>query len=317
MLLRLSRWTGVLLALALALAVSGCGTLPDATPFADASRTLSNSVALAGQAVADSLGEAGALSESDEAAYKARADRFRTAWAERVATTRAVAAYAESISDLISAGQEGGETVKKVGESLSGLAGTLNIPLASPALGVLGDVGRFLADRIAMVRASDRLETALAQAQPAIDRLADRIANENDLQLRTVLDSAFKNQRSLISGKYGAEQDQLKQLEDRRMKLVSQALTDPGALPVLLQHDQALANLRTRLAERDRRLAEAATAHKARLQLLNALSAATLTWAQSHRDLAVAVKQKRKVTVAELQTTITELKSLAKKVSEL
>ena len=86
---------------------------------------------------------------------------------------------------------------------------------------------------------------------------------------------------------------------------------------MLLQQDQALASLRTRLAERDRLLAEASMAYKARLQLLNALSAATLTWAQAHRDLAVAVKQKRKVTVAELQATITELKSHAKKVSEL
>ena len=35
------------------------------------------------------------------------------------------------------------------------------------------------------------------------------------------------------------------------------------------------------------------------------------------RDLAVAVQQKRKVTVAELQATVTELKTLAKKVSDL
>lgn len=310
---RLHWWSLVLLALT----VTGCGTLPDAKPFADASRTLATSVASAGQAVADSLGDAGALSESDDSAYKDRADRFRAAWVERVVATRAVAAYSESISDLISAGLEGGETVKKVGDALSGLAGALNIPLASPAVGVLGDVARFLADRIAMVRSSDRLETALTQAQPAVDRLAERIATETDLPLRSVLDSAYKNQRSQISGKYDAEQDQLKQFEKRRLELASKALADTVVLPVLLQQDQALASIRTRLVERDSRLAEAATAYKARLQLLNALSAATLTWAQSHRDLALAVKQKRKVTVAELQITITELKSLVKKVSEL
>ena len=313
MLLRLSWWKWVLLALT----VSGCGTLPDAKPFADASQTLATSVASAGQAVADSLGEAGALTESDDAAYKARADRFRAAWGERVAASRAVAVYSESISDLISAGQEGGETVKKVGDALSGLAGALNIPLAAPAVGVGGDVARFLVDRIATVRASDRLETAFAQAQPAVDRLAERIATETDQPLRSVLENTYKNQRSQISGKYGAQQDQLQQFEMKRSALASQALANTDVLPVLLQQDQALASLRSRLAERDRLLAEASRAYKARLQLLNALSAATLTWAQSHRDLAVAVKQKRKVTVAELQATISELKSLAKKVSEL
>jgi len=48
-----------------ALTVSGCGALPDAKPFAEASHTLATSVASAGQAVVDSLGEAGALTESD------------------------------------------------------------------------------------------------------------------------------------------------------------------------------------------------------------------------------------------------------------
>jgi len=312
-LLRLSWWKWVLLALT----VGGCGALPDAKPFAEASHTLAMSVASAGQAVADSLGEAGALTESDDAAYKARADKFRAAWGERVAASRAVAVYSESISDLISAGQEGGETVKKVGDALSGLAGALNIPLAAPAVGVAGDVARFLADRIATVRASDRLETALAKAQPAVDRLAERIATETDQPLRSVLDNTYKTQRGQITDKYDAQQNQLQPFEMKRSELASQALANTDVLPVLLQQDQALASLRSRLAERDRLLAEASMAYKARLQLLNALSAATITWAQSHRDLAVAVKQKRKVTVVELQATISELKSLSKKVSEL
>jgi hypothetical protein len=310
---RPTAWMGLLLAVALA----GCGTLPDAKPFAEASQTLATSVTSAGQAVVDSLGEAGALSASDEAAYKERADRFRAAWAEREAAARAVAAYAESVSDLISAGQQGGETVKKVGDSLSGLAGALGIPLATPAVGVLGDVARFLVDRIALVRASDSLETALAQAQPAVDRLAERIASESDQQLRTLLESSFKNRRSQIRGQYSSEPDQLKLLEARRLELIAPTLNDTAALPALLQQDQALASVRARLAERDRRLVENATAHKARLQLLNALSAATTTWAHAHRDLAAAVKEKRKVSVAELQTTVADLKALAKKVSEL
>ena len=234
-----------------------------------------------------------------------------------MAASRAVAAYSASISDLISAGQVGGETVKKVGDALSGLAGALNIPLAAPAVGVVGDVARFLVDRIATVRASDRLETALAQAQPAVDRLAERIATETDQPLRSMLDNTYKTQRSQISGKYGAQQDPLQRFEKERLAPASQALANTDVLPVLLQQDQALASLRSRLAERDSLLAKASMAYKARLQLLNALSAATLTWAQSHRDLAVAVKQKRKVTVAELQATISELKSLSKKVSEL
>jgi len=310
-----SRWIWALLAAAVA--VAGCGTLPDAKPFADASQSLSTSVAAAGQAVADSLGDAGALSRADDAAYKARADRFRTAWAERVAAARAAAAYAGAVSELVSAGQQGGETVKQVGDALSGLAGALNIPLAAPAVGVVGDVARFLADRIALVRASERLETALARAQPAVDRLAEHIANESDQQLRTVLDNAYKNQRNLISDAYDGAQNQLGPMETRRLQLLTQSLSDSAVLPALLQQDQALASLRTRLAERDRLIAQASAAHKARLQLLNALSAATLTWAQAHRDLAVAVQQKRKVTVAELQATVTELKTLAKKVSDL
>lgn len=311
--IRAGRWSWLLLAAA----VTGCGTLPDARPFAEASQTLATAAASAGQSVVDSLGEAGALADGEDAAYKARADRFRAAWAERLVATRAVASYADAIADLIAAGQEGGETVKKVGDSLSSLAGALNIPLASPAVGVAGDVARFLADRIALVRASDRLDTALAQAQPAVERLAERIAAESDQQLRAVLADSYKNQRTAINDQFGSEEDQLQQLSRRRLDLLRESLGSSAALPALLQQDQALANLRSRLAERDRRIAAASAAYRARLQLLTALSAATVSWAQAHRDLAVAVKQKRKVSVAELQTTITELKALAKKVSDL
>lgn len=315
--MRMNRLIACVGLLLLAFALTGCGTLPDAKPFADASQTLATSVTSAGQAVADSLGEAAEGSATDAAAYKDLTDRFRTAWAERVAAARAVAAYAESVSDLVSAGKEGGETVKKVGDSLAGLAGALGVPLASPAVGALGDVARFVALQITTVRASDRLETALAQAQPAVDRLAERVALESDQQLRTVLVAAHKNQNTQIKRLYGSEQDQVKQLEVRKLGLVTLALTDATVLPTLLQHDQVLANLRARLAERDRRLDEAASAHKARLQMLNALSTATVTWAQAHRDLAAAVRDKRQVSVANLQATVTELKTLAKKVSEL
>lgn len=299
------------------LVLIGCGTLPDAAPFADASRSLATATRASGHALTDSMSEAGALVAADKATYEQLSKDFAAAWGVRVAAVQVVVGYSEAIADLVAAGRQGGEAAGKVADSLKTLVESVGIPLAGPAFGVASDLARFLADRVAIVRASARLEAAVAQAQPAVDRVAEHIVSESERQLKPILINVSKNIISSIRGLYGGDDDFAVALAKKMTQPRQAALGDPLTLPQLREFDRTQAEVAARLQERDRRLEQAANLFKTRMALLNALSSATLSWAQAHRDLAAAILAKRRVSVAELQSSIVELKRLTQKVSEL
>lgn len=300
----------------------GCGTLPDAKPFAEATGVWSATVKTSGQAVSDSLREAGSMALEDKDAYEKNAVNFEAAWAQRVKAAQEVVIYSNAIADLIAASKQSGETVKKVGDALQGLASVVKIPLAEPAVGVAGDLARFLMDRISIVRASKQLEESLAEAQPAVDRITDQLAIETSKQLIPLINETYKNSVSSIKAGYRdddlfARNFQKKQLEVRSAALADPGKLDPAKLAQLQDIDKIQSAVLARLKERDQKIDVAATAYKSRLQLVNALSTATHAWASAHRDLAAAVKEKRKVNATELQDTVADIKELIKKVRAL
>jgi hypothetical protein len=297
--------------------VTGCGTLPDARPFADATNALSVAVKSSGQALVDSLRDAGSVAPSDKDEYEKIIKDFEAAWSFRVKAAQGAVAYSDAIVDLIAAGKEGAETVKRVGDSLQALAGAINVPLAAPAVGVIGDIARFLLDRIAIVRASKTLEEAVAQAQPAIDRIAEHLADESDSKLKPTLKRAYDNIVSGIKSQYDADNDFAASFSKKRAELRQKAINDSKLIPQLQEFDRVQTTVAISLKERDQKIDQATAAYKARLQLVNALSTATTTWATAHRYLASAIREKRKVNVAELQETVVDLKELIRKVRAL
>lgn len=305
-------------ALALAAVLAGCGTLPDGRPFADASSALSASVKTSGQAVSDSLRDAGGVMPAGEAAsYAQLASELDKVWAERTKATQAATAYSQAIADLIAAGSAGAETTKQVGDSLGALATAAGIPVAAPLAGVAGDLARFLFERMAIVRASQKLEDAVELAQPAVDRIAEHLADESLNKLRPILKSAYLNSLSAIEGSYGTEVDFDQQLLKRRKVLLEEVLKDAKKEPALRELDRLREIVAPRLKERDLKVEQLSAAYKTRLQLVNALANSATAWAEAHRDLASAIREKRAVTVTELQETVAEIKDLIKKVRAL
>jgi hypothetical protein len=191
------------------------------------------------------------------------------------------------------------------------------IPLASPALGVAGDIARFLFDRIAIVRASRSLEDAVAQAQPAVDRIAEHLASETERQLKPLLKRTYDNVVSGIRSNYEEDDNFAASFRSRQTALRAELLKDSAKVTQLQEFDRIQANVATSLRERDQKIDQATLAYRARLQLINALSNATVAWAAAHRDLSAAIREKRTVSAAELQETVIELKELIRKVRAL
>lgn len=301
----------------LAILATGCGTLPDGKPFADATGTWAASVKTSGQALSDSLSDAGSVTPSDKGTYEKCINDFEGAWFARVTAAQGVVAYSYAIVDLIAASKESTETVNKVGDALSGLATAVNIPLTAPVVGMAGDLARFVIDRIAIVRASKQLEEAVAQAQPAIDRITEQLVIEADRQLKPILKAAYDNMISGIKSQYEEDDNFAAAFSKKQVKLRVAALSDPAKVAQLHEYDKVQMTVSARLKERDQKIDQSAAAYRSRLQLVNALSTATTAWAAAHRDLTGSIKEKRKVNTAELQETIIDLKELIKKVRAL
>jgi hypothetical protein len=300
-----------------ALLLAACGTLPDGKPFADATGTWSASVRTSGQAISDSLRDAGSVEPRDKAAYDKLTKDFEAAWSERIKAAQGVVAYSNAIADLLAASKESAETIKKAGDALEGLATAVGIPVAAPVVGVATDLASFVFSRIAIVRAQRQLDDAVAQAQPAVDRIAIHLVDEANRKLKPYLKDAYDNIVNGIKDKYDADDNFAAAFRGKQAAMRQATLNDPAKVAQLQEFDKVHANVAVRLKERDQKIDEAAAAYKARLQLVNALSTSTMAWAQAHRDLAAAIKEKRKVNAAELQETIVELKDLIKKVRAL
>jgi uncharacterized phage infection (PIP) family protein YhgE len=304
-------------ALLLAL-VAACGSLPNVAPFADATSALSASVKTSGQAITDSLRDAGSLLPQNKDAYEKDIRDFDAAWQARIKAAEGAVAYANAIADVVAAAGETRETVARVGDSLAALAGAAGIALpAAPVVGVAKDIGEFVAARIAEVRASATLREAVTRAQPAIDRIADHLVKDSNEKLKPILEQVHKNVLSAISDAYDADDNFARVLAKRLSQARSNALADPGKAGTLQELDRMQTAVAPRLKERDQKLDQASANYKARLQLINGLSTATLAWAAAHRDLADAIAQKRRVNTAELRETIAELRELIRKVRAL
>jgi hypothetical protein len=298
--------------------LAACGSLPDARPFADATGAWSASVKASGQAISDSLREASAaVPEPEREQYEKIVKEFEDAWIARIRAAQAAAAYSNAIADLVASAAGAGESVTKVGDSLTALASASGISLGAPLVDVAGDVARFLADRIAIVRAQRSLGDAVAQAQPAVDRIAEHLVSESNRQLKPMLERTHKNALSGIKQQYDAESGFALQLEKRLVRAREEALKEPGKAAALMEADRMLGTVAAKLKERDQKLEQAAASYRARLQLINALSTSTAAWAAAHRDLGSAIREKRRANAAELQETVSDLRELVKKVRAL
>lgn len=303
--------------LASVLTLGGCGSLPDAKPFAEATGVLSASAKASGQAMKDSIQEAAAVQQEDQKAYVALADRFGKAWQPRELALRGATDYADAMVGVVAASEKSAETASKVADSLTGLSTAFGVPLAAPAVATATEIGAFVWKRVSIVRASNSLEQALEEAQPAVDRLAAQLIEDSRRDLNPILIDLRDSVRAGISKPYDTDQNLLQEFEYVQENLRRRALKDDRYIGALQKFDIVKQPLDMRLSERDRKLEQAAVAYRARVQLVNAMALAVQSWADAHRDLARAVKEKRKVSVSELIETAAELRELTKKVRAL
>lgn len=300
--------------------VAGCASLPDMTPYRDATLKLRSAVLAGGHAVQAGLESAAADYPAQDPTAKdirEKAARFSTAWQARIEGADALVAYTEAVADIARAGAEGPATARSLADSLTRLA--TGVGIALPPAGTVAtvtDVAAFVYGHIAAARAAQTLDQALQAAQPAVDRVASVLSQ--DLQDSVeILRAAHDLQLSAIADKYREERGYLTALNRERKALYAKGVLTPEDEQRLRQIGELFETTRAWREPMEQALATADANLKARVQLIQATQAAVAEWAAAHRGIATAVREKRTVNVEALVQATLEAQELVRRLRAL
>ena len=318
------------------LLTSGCTSLPDAQPFADASVRMQGAVSQSGRAVVQELRQLGWAND--------QASALEEAWQHRIAAVDAVVRYSNSVAAIVAAGKKGGESVSALAGSLESLASAAGIALPGEAvIGVVTDTAKFIGAQIALVRASSSLKQALAQSQPAVDRLT-AILTEDQRDLEAIMLTANSAVTSKIKFERNVEIGYLTDLESERKTLygvigesgqqscpeLTKALRNsPGTSGATCSVLGQVAELRiseisTLIAETadwrvpmEQNLADAELRLGLGLSLIQESQAAIETWGIAYHQLSAAVASGGRIDPVALNDSVVTINQLVRRMREL
>ena len=314
----------------LILSLAACATLPDTGGYTSATVEVRQSAAAVGDAVEAEIvaAAAGIEEEGPRRAVEASAGDFRRAWNLTLGSLDATVRYAQSIQDVVDAGNRGAESARKVAASVSGLAGALGVTMG-PAGAAVADTGAFVYGQIARIRAARSLAAALAAAGPAILRLQELVAGQVGDARTAFLRASAAELRALdrpaAFGTYVHRDADLSAEEKARLSdLADFVLLHPeqaDRIAALKDRLKVIGDTRAALAPGlgQYRLAAAEVARRRRagLAVFDATDTALAAWAAAHQRLVSAVRNHQAVTVASVTTAAADLRALVRTWREL
>lgn len=293
------------------LVLSGCASVPEVGPFAQATAEVRSAVVTAG---ATAEAELRRMEGGEQ-----YADRLQAQWKTRVKAVGALVDYTDSLQSIVEAGQQGGDTADALADSVTRLAGAAGIALpAAGTVDVATDTARFVYQHIARMRAAKSLEASLEASQPAVEQIAQTIALDlrdaagifqaanQDLkrQLNFAHNEGLGFRESLIEERkriYGAGAENLTQANKQRLLEIDELLVSTNDWYQPLQQ---------RRNEIDDRLA-------ASQALFNAATETVSQWGLAHAGLVAAVQERRPVNARSLAQAAADLRTLITRVREL
>lgn len=305
------------------LLAGGCANLPDVRPFTDATISLRSAVTTSGEQVVSELQQAGAA----KPAIGDEAKKLAEAWAARNRLLTGLVEYANSLQAIVDSGNSGAESAKALAGSVEKLAQVAGI--VQPGAGAVGEVvtqtAAFIYEQIAKARAAASLEKALAETQPAIERIAavmaDDMAKMNDL---VRLAAKVQTDELLLSN--APQLGYREQLLKKRVELQDSmnAALRSGKNPSQLTEANELARVGELLEAADawhgplkEQLDGISARERVTRQLISEAKSGFGDWAAAHSQMLAAVRTKRIPSAAELVQVAQRIRELMEKFKAL
>ncbi|MBI2516551.1 MAG: hypothetical protein HYV95_06505 [Opitutae bacterium] len=307
--------------LAAALLLAGCPSLPDTQPFTDATVGLRSAVAASGTAVVAEL------KRNPVDGMAAQGASLEKAWQVRTKAMSALVDYANSLQAIADSGRKGEESAQKLADAATTLVQTLGAAnlAASAGASLAIDTFKFANGQIARARAAKSLEAALAEMQPAIERIAELFAADLT-DLDTLVQTTIDAQRDRLERDNQSEINYRRRLLAARRSLMAKAASqlDEQVKPTALAGSDDLKRADELLAANEAwhtayAAQQAAIAERGRLaaEMLGAAQAAFADWTAAHARLLAAVRAKRLPSMAELTAAAKRIQELVDRYRKL
>jgi hypothetical protein len=289
--------------------MTGCASLPDIGPFADATHQLKAAVAKSGSTVSDEL----RYTEGGKEA----AEQLVEAWKARNQAFEAIAAYADSLEAIVSSGNQGAQTAGELADSIQEFANTVGIiiPATPAALNVANDSIKLLAKYIANTRAAKSLEDAMVQAQPAVEQIVKLIVE--DLE---DIDGIFRVANKLVENNfkisYATRISYRKALEDFVQK-ADIADANDAVLARRAQMNELLDSTNSWYSEYQQGLEQIQRRLRIGRALIKTAQDSVQQWLTAHKQVVNALKNRRPVSTESLLEAAVEIQYLLKRIREI
>ncbi|HUT46921.1 MAG TPA: hypothetical protein VMX36_11595 [Sedimentisphaerales bacterium] len=295
--------------LMLVVTVTGCASLPNIGPFADATHQLKAAVAKSGSTVSDELRYTEGGKEASE--------QLVEAWKARNQAFEAIAAYSDSLEAITSSGNQGAQAAGELADSIQEFANTVGIviPGSPAAIKVANDSIKLLAKYIANTRAAKSLTDAMVQAQPAVEQIV-KLTVEDLEDIDDIFRAANKLVEINFKKSYATRISYRKALEDFVQK-ADIADANDAVLKRRAQLNELLDSTNSWYSEYQQGLEQNQRRLRLGRALIKTAQDSIQQWVIAHKQVVNALKNRRPVSTESLLEAVVEIQYLLERIREI
>jgi hypothetical protein len=301
--------------------LAGCTSLPNTSGYTAASIQLKQAVATTGDVVEAELRlaiKAGATN-ADEASVA----KFKAAWKATDGSLDAMVAHAQSIEQIVDAGNKGTESARQVADSVKKLVDTIKANALGGALPT--DAFAFVYGEYSKHVSAKSLEEALNKFGPSMAKITE-LVEQQVKDARRLFDEQIEAQIQELDRKFD-DWNKLHGSLSSKAKIATQQLdaaiqsknTDEiaKAKVTLAEVEIGQKMIAPHLAEYEAKTQVIRQREKAGGLILGAAENGVVAWGVAHQQLVTAIKERKPVSVESLTAAVVEIRSLMQRWREL
>jgi hypothetical protein len=298
--------------------LTGCHSLPDVQPFADATSKLRHTVASTGDNAVNQLSGQATLNEGDTNAVQLAKD-LRQNWDKRNQVMAALDDYAAALTGVVQAGNSGADTAQAVGKAVGELANSLNV--AFPGGGTAASSVTQLASDLFAIAAREWAAHVLAERLKELDPVIQSVAAVLAIDLGNLESITWAARMNALTQLASSNSDlaRINDLKRRRLQASSDLLHTQSLderLKLLQEIEQALemATKTPGYADYLKGIADVERAADEQRAILEQAVLLIHAWAGAHHQMLLAVEQKRAPSLQELVQVANDLQEVYKQI---
>ncbi len=296
------------------LALGGCTSLPDVGPFVEATTEVRSAVVLAGNTVVDELRRM----EDEDSSEQKRWRTLEEQWSTRVQSLDAVVDFSESLQAIVSASQQGAQSVEALADSATQLASAAGLAVpGTVAAATAVDVAKRVYREIAVVRAAKSLEEALDRSRRPVEEIALHVGKDIE-DLKDILQAASDKISGDLEIEHQVGIEFRRKLIDRRNALYAIGIDGLTAAQKseLMEVDALIASTDEWHGPMREQLRAATARLLAGEGLIDAAGTAVKQWGLAYNNLVFAVNARRPVSTQSLAAAAADIHDLIQRIRE-